>query len=73
LDAVNWKIEEKTDSDEESDENIGENSDEGDEEVKDLTEEEYTALCKKTELTDDEVEQVVKYANKNRITYLELN
>ena len=37
LDAVNWKIEEKTDSDEESDENSGENSDEGDEEVKDLT------------------------------------
>jgi hypothetical protein len=67
LDAVNWKIEEKTDSDEESDENSGENSDEnsdeGDEEVKDLTEEEYTVLCQKTELTYDEVKQLVKFVN----------
>ena len=35
------------------------------ENVKDITEKQYEALCKKTSLTDDEVKQVVKYANKN--------
>ena len=36
-----------------------------DEEVKDLTEAEFEALCEKTSLTDNEVKQIVKYANKN--------
>jgi len=35
-----------------------------DEKVKDLTEKEYEALREKTSLTDDEVKQVVEYANK---------
>jgi hypothetical protein len=33
--------------------------------VKDLTWTEYKALCEKTSLTDNEVKQVVKFANKN--------
>jgi hypothetical protein len=33
--------------------------------VKDLTNEEYEDLCKKTSLTDYEIKQVVKYANKH--------
>ena len=73
LDAVNWKIEEKTDSDEESDENSGENSEEGDEEVKDLTEKEYAALCKKTELTYDEIKQLVKFVNDKERWFIYLN
>ncbi len=37
---------------------------ENEDQVKDLTEEEFEALCEKTELTDDEVKQLVKYTNK---------
>ena len=40
---------------------------EDEEKVKDLTKAEFEALCEKTSLTDDEVKQVVKYANKNDI------
>ena len=37
------------------------------EKVKDLTKAEYYALYEKTSLTDDEVKQVLKYANKNGV------
>lgn len=38
---------------------------EDEEKVKDLTKEEFRTLCDKTSITDDEIRQLVKFANKN--------